>query len=240
MKALAYNVAALDKVLGLATQVGDSYKPGNASIERTALTALLEESRKSITAVLKAEGDLATAINQRQKAFDGLPLLGTHIMGIAVSGGMEEKDLSDLNRLRKRFRSNPFKTDLVHDAEEGSGSAPPNKVRMNRQLSFDNKVVTLESIIRFLEDKPAYNPTESEFSIDGLKETLSGLQAHNTAVIEAKFALSNIRGQAKAMIFGRQTGVFGKTRMTKVYLKTILGRDTDLYRSINNVKLKSL
>src|SRR4051812_5873983 len=100
MKTLAYNVAALDKVLGLATQVGDSYKPSNASIERTALTALLEESRKSVTAVLKAEGDLATAINHRQQAFDGLPLLGIQIMGLAESGGMDEKDLQDLDKIR--------------------------------------------------------------------------------------------------------------------------------------------
>src|SRR4051812_10882186 len=109
MKALAYNVAALDKVLGLATQVGDSYKPGNTSIERTALTALLEESRKSVTAVLKAEGDLATAINQRQLAFEKLPTLGMQITGLAESGGMNQKDLQDLNRMRKRFRSQPFK-----------------------------------------------------------------------------------------------------------------------------------
>src|SRR5688500_3759417 len=177
MKATAYNVAALDKVLGLAAQVGDSYKPGNASIERTALAALLEESRKSVTAVLKAEGDLATAINHRQTAFDQLPLLGTQIMGIAESGGMNEKDLQDLDRMRKRFRSHPFKPALNitpggQNQTDVSEPSSETSVRKNRVLSFDNKVVTLESIISFLEQHPAYNPTEPEFTIEGLKAKL--------------------------------------------------------------------
>ena len=105
MKTINHNVAALDQVLGLAAPVYDSYQPGNASIERTALTALLAESKKSITAVHKAEADLLLAINKRQDAFASLPRLALHIFHLAECNGMNEKDLADLNALRKRFRS---------------------------------------------------------------------------------------------------------------------------------------
>lgn len=245
MKATAYNVAALDKVLGLATKVGDSYKPGNASIERTALTALLEESRKSVTAVLKAEGDLATAINHRQQAFDALPLLGTQIIGLAEGGGMNEKDLQDLNKMRKRFRSSPFKTNTLNTGPSGQATAevsvpsPETTVRKNRQLSFDNKVVTLQSIIKFLEKQPSYNPKEAEFSIEGLKEKLAALEAHTAAVNDAKSELISARGESKKLIFDRKTGVFGRARMAKRYLRTILGSQSELYRSISKVRFKT-
>jgi hypothetical protein len=246
MKATAYNVAALDKVLGLATQVGDSYKPGNASIECTALRSLLEESRKSVTAVLKAEGDLTSAINRRQEAFATLPMLGMQIRELADSGGMDEKDLQDLDRMRKRFRSQPFKPAL-NSASGGqnktsvdvSDSSTETTLRKNRQLSFDNQAVTLESIIRFLEDKPLYNPTEPQFTIEGLKAKLAELQACNTAINDAKSELTNIRAMARKMIFDRKSGVYGKARMTKRYLKAILGRDADLYKSISKVKFKN-
>jgi len=247
MKATAYNVAALDKVLGLATQVGDSYKPGNASIERTALMSLLEESRKSVTAVLKAEGDLASAINQRQQAFEKLPTLGMQIRWLAESGGMDEKDLQDLDRMRKRFRSQPFKPALNaipggqknKGAPEDSEPSPETTLRKNRQLSFDSKVVTLESIIRYLEEKPSYNPTETEFTIEGLKEKLASLYAHNEAVRDARSRLINMREGAKRTIFDRRTGVFGRARMTKRYLKVVLGTDTDLYKAIDKVKFRT-
>jgi hypothetical protein len=246
MKALAYNVAALDKVLGLATQVGDSYKPGNASIERTALAALLEESRKSVTAVLKAEGDLVSAINRRQRAFETLPLLGMQIMGLAESGGMGEKDLQDLDKIRKRFRSQPFKgtaQDISPDGQamptEVSVPSSETAVRKNRILSYDSKVVTLESLIKFLEERPAYNPTEPFFSIESLKEKLAELSTHNTAIINAKSELIRVRGEAKKLIFDRTSGIFGKARMTKRYLRTILGRNDELYKSISKVKFKT-
>jgi len=244
MKALAYNVAALDKVLGLATKVGDSYKPGNASIERTALTALLEESRKSFTAVLKAEGDLASAINQRQDAFDKLPLLGMQIMGLAEVGGMSRKDLQDLDKMRKRFRSQPFKDPALKNGRGGQAadvSAPSTEtpVRRNRQLSFDNKVVTLESIIKYLEEQGSYNPTEPEFAVKGLKEKLAQLNAHNTAIIGAKSELVSLRGEAKKLIFDQETGVFGRARLTQKYLRAILGVNTELYKSISKVKFKN-
>ena len=259
MKALAYNVAALDKVLGLATQVGDSYKPGNASIERTALAALLEESRKSIAAVLKAEGDLIRAINERQHAFDALPLLGMQIMDMAEMCDMNQKDLNDLDKMRKHFRSQPFKGTALHSRSSGqvmpsetfgtqgeqqnasatSASSPEIPVRNNRQLSFGQKVVTLESIVQFLEGSASYTPTEPAFTIAGLKETLTALHAHNDAVTQAKSAFVTARAQANSMIFNRSTGVFGKARKAKKYLRTILGRNTDQYRSISKVKFKT-
>ena len=238
MKALAYNVAALDKVLALATQVGDSYKPGNASIERTALAALLEESRKSVTAVLKAEGDLATAINQRQDAFDALPALGLQIIGLAESGDMEDKHLKDLDKMRKRFRSQPFKgTGETGTAEVSTPSETSQ--RKHRILSYDNKVVTLESIIKFLEEHPSYSPMEPEFSIAGLKEKLAALHAHNAAVTTAKAELTQIREKAKELIFDRKIGVRGRAKMAKRYLRTILGTKSDLYKSISKVKFKN-
>jgi hypothetical protein len=241
MKALAYNVAAFDKVLGLATQVGDSYKPGNASIERTALIALLEESRKSITAVLKAEGEVATAVNQRQTAFEMLPQLSAQIVSLAESCGMDEKDLEDLKSLQRRFRSQPFKTsaDQVNSTVQTAEPLPEPRKRRNRQLSFDNKVVNMEAMIQFLEDHPAYRPTEWEFSADGLKQKLAMLTDANTLANQARSALTGSRAKAKKLVFDRSTGIYGRARMAKKYLRVALGSDADLYKAVKKIKFKN-
>jgi hypothetical protein len=239
MKATAYNVAALDKVLGLATQIGDSYKPGNPSIERTALTGLLLESRKSVTAVLNAEGDLASAINDRQSCFDQLPILGTKIISIAESCGMDEKDLQDLDRLRKGFRSRPFKSEGNVGSNGQTTDAAGTPVRKNRILSYDGKVMTMESIISFLEQRPVYKPTETEFTIGGLKAKLEELNSHNAIINDAKSKLTRARQTANQMSFDRKTGIHGRARMAKKYLRTILGSNAELYKSISKVKFKT-
>lgn len=244
MKKTAYNVAALDKVLSLATQIGDSYKPGNASIERTALASLLDESRKSVTAVLKAEGDLASAINKRQEAFDQLANFGTRIKNIAEAGGMNEKDLQDLDRMRNRFRSQPFKSVLNDNAEgqrtaEASEPSTDTSVRKNRILSYDSKVVTLESIISYLENHPTYNPTEPEFTVEGLKTKLEELSTLTANVNDAKSNLTKARAMANITIFDHKTGIYGRARMTKKYLRTILGPRAELHRAISKVRFKT-
>jgi len=247
MKALAYNVAALDKVLGLATQVGDSYKPSIASIERTALTSLLEESRKSITAVLKAEGDLATAIKLRQQAFDLLPALGVKVMLTAKSCSLSPIELAELNRIRKRFRSQPFNAKVQRASPDGpggpsnsEGESPPAEViaRKNRQLSYDYKLITLESLIRFLEDKPAYAPNETNVDIDSLKAKLEELVAHNAAVVKARYTVTEARAYAKAIVSNRETGVIAMVSLVKIYLQSVFSKDHDFYNSTIQIKLK--
>jgi hypothetical protein len=146
--------------------------------------------------------------------------------------------------MRKRFRSQPFKgTALKNDpiGQNTVGVSVPSAetpVRKNRQLSFDNKVVILESIIKFLEEHASYNPTEPEFSIAGLKEKLATLKAHNLRIIDAKSELVNSRGKAKEVVFDRRTGIFGRSRMVKKYLRTILGPKAELYKSISKIRFK--
>src|ERR1043165_6551043 len=98
MKKTIKNMAAFEKLLGACNAHGASYNPGSASIERTALTALLSEAQKSIDAVHKAQGDVTKAINVRDAAFNALPLLGTKVMSIAAAHDMDIEHVKDLNR----------------------------------------------------------------------------------------------------------------------------------------------
>jgi len=238
MKTITHNVAALDQVLGLATPVYDSHSSGNASIERTALTALLEESKKSVSAVHKAKADHLLAINKRQEAFAMLPQLGMHIFLHAECNGMNDKDLADLDALRKRFRGQPFKSGKSLAAKEMSEDVENVSTRKNRQLSFVQKVGTLEAIINLLDGHPAY-PTDAEWSVDALKVRLAELQQHNITVGETRGLLTQARTKAKGLVFNRRTGILGIARMTKRYLRLILGANADLYKSISRIKFKS-
>lgn len=233
MKAISHNVAALDQVLGLAAPVFDSYKPGNASIERTALTALLEESKKSITAVHTAYADYHAAMNRRQQAFSELPRIGLYVYHLAECNGMNEKDLAHLNTVRARFISNPFKSEKALASSEEENSP----LRRNRQLGFAQKAATLEAIITMLDGHPNY-PTEAEWSVSALRITLAEMQQHSIAVAEKLGVLTKARAEVKQLVFDRKNGILGLVRKTKRYLRLTLGRKADLYRSISKIKFR--
>jgi hypothetical protein len=248
MKAHANNVAALEKLLGLCNTHGASYNPGNASIERTALTALLEEAQKSIQAVHKARGELAKAVNLRQRTFDDLPLLGTAVVSIATANGMARDHLDDLNRIRKRFRSQPFKGTALktgpggqagQPTPEGSAASADVPVRKNRQLNFETKVDNFAELIEFLENEPSYAPKEHEFTLAGLKEKLAALKAMNLSVQDAVTALQQARAARNEIVQNNPNGVLGTIKMVKRYFQAIFGTTSEQFRPVSKIKLTS-
>jgi hypothetical protein len=249
MKAHANNVAALEKLLGLCNTHGASYNPGNASIERTALTALLEEAQKSIQAVHKARGELTKAVNFRRRAFDDLPLVGTAVVSIATANGMARDHLDDLNRIRKRFRSQPFKkgtalkTGSGGQAEqpipEGSAASTDVPVRKNRQLNFDTKVDNFAELIEFLENEPSYAPKEHEFTLEGLKEKLVALKVMNLSAQEAVTALQQARAARNEIVMNNPNGVVNTCKMVKRYFQAIFGISSEQFRPVSKIKLSS-
>lgn len=236
MKTSNQNVAALDKVLGLATQLGDSYKPGNPSIDCAALMALLEESRKLIAAAQNAEAEMASAVNRRQASFEDLHQLGLRIRDTAESSGMNARDLHDLDMRRKRFRSQPFKS---RDTPPIGESGEPAPARKNRSLSYEIKVSTLESVIALLEGNPGYCPTSEDLTLEALKGRVQVLKDSNSSIIRAQAHLRAARTRVKEVVFDRESGIHGKARMTKRYLRSILGADNDLYRSVSRIRFKT-
>ena len=105
-------------------------------------------------------------------------------------------------------------------------------------MSFVQKAGTLEAIITMLEGHPSY-PRKAEWSVNALKAKLAELQKHNIAVSEAQGLLAKARGEAKRLAFDRKTGIVGIARMTKRYIKLILGGKADLYRSISKIKFRN-
>lgn len=252
MKAHAHNVAALEKLLGLCNTHSASYTPGNASIERTALTALLEEAQKSIQAVHKAEGDLAKAVNLRLRSYDDLPLLGTRIISIAEANGMARDHLADLNRIRKRFRSQPFSEGVIREkgtalntspggqagqtASDISGSSPDAPVKKRRQLNFESKADNFAAMIEFLENETTYAPKESQFTIEGLKAKLAALHAQNTAVHDAVTALQQARAARNEIVLNKAQSVVSSGRQVKRYFRGILGTTHEQFKPIRRIK----
>jgi len=242
MKTITHNVAAFGKLVGLATQEGDFYQPTNPAIERTALQALLEEAQKSITAVHKAESDLERAINSRQRAFEDLPLLATRITAVAASCGMSNDHLEDLKRIRMKLRSQPFARDQnspANGAPLGSPLPSAELIRRNRQLGFDNKLITFTAFVKRLENEPAYSSSDPQFSIDGLKALIAALQAHMNEVNACVAVLQQARQTCNSVVFDQQVGIYGIAWKVKQHFLGQFGTRSEKYVPFRRVKFST-
>jgi hypothetical protein len=154
---------------------------------------------------------------------------------------MDVEHVKDLNNIRKRLRSNPFKSAVTKKGSDASGqvapsdSVPEAPVRKNRTLGYDSMVETFAEMIQFLEGEVNYNPKESALTIAGLKETLATLHAHNVSVNEAKEALRSARATRSKVIFAA-TGIYGIGKKVKKYFKAILGYTSEAYQPIHKIR----
>lgn len=245
MKKHAKQVAAFDKVLGHCNDQGDSYKPSTASMNRTAMSALLEEAQKSIDAVHKTQNDLVTAVNQRHRAFDQLPVLGTRIIGALKATGAPADHIADVNRIRKRFRSLPPASNRGTAQNESpggqtgqtSGAEVPSTsaTRKRSHLNFESKLQNFAELIGLLQNDSPYQPNEPDLSIEGLTATLEALREKHKAVDNALFAVFKARTVRNEVLFS-ESGIYGIAKMVKEYFKSILGTRNETYKVIRKIK----
>jgi hypothetical protein len=231
MRSTTKNVEAFEKLLGLCTLYSDSYKPGNASIQRMALMLLLEEAKKSIAAVHVAQGELAKVINIREQAFAKLPILGTKVINYAQASGMDPLHVEDLNKIRKKFRGFAF----AKSAPKTDGVANETPVRKNRISAYVSQAETLAEMINFLETESSYSPQEPELAIVALKENLVSFHAINQSINDAKAKLVSARIYRSRIIFAT-TGIHGIGMRVKKYFKAIFGANSDGFKTIGKIR----
>lgn len=67
---------------------------------------------------------------------------------------------------------------------------------------------------------------------------VNAVNAQNAPVNDAESHAISVRGEAKKNDLRLEDLAFAEARMVKLYLRTILGTETELYRSISKTKLK--
>jgi hypothetical protein len=244
MKKHANQVAAWDKVLGLCNDKGGSYKPSNPSMNSTALKKLLEDSQKSIKTVQDAKNDLVTAVNQRHRAFDQLPIIGTRIIGALSATGAPSDHVADVNRIRQRFRFQPplrssaFKKNSGGQTEQIQGTGAPSASIPGRlsQLDFESKIQNFAELIGLLGNDSPYMPNEASLKIEALNSMLEDLRKKHDAAEHAKSTLSEVRRTRNRLLFGSD-GIYGRAKKVKDYFKSVFGARDQEYMEIRKIKI---
>lgn len=245
MKTHSNQVAAFGKLIGHCNDHGATFNPSKESMKSTALTNLLTEAQKSIQAVHKANSDLVSAINTRNRTFEKLPKLGTRIIGALHAMGASPDHIADVNRIRSRFRFQPPKETAqrigpVGQTGQTNGvNIPPAKAPRGpiSQLGFNNKIETLAAMIELLGKDPAYVPNEADLTLESLNAALAELREKQKAVGMASQALYIARLHCNTMLFSTE-GIYGTSTKVKDYIRSVFGYNSVQYQVVRKIKFK--
>jgi len=227
-------VAAFDQVLGHCNALGKKYNPSHASIQMTALNALLSSAQSSVSAVSAAQTAYINAVNTRQRVFAPLPRIATRLVALLLASDASPQIIEDIKRYRSRFWS---KSSKVGTSTETTDSDVQDKSRGPvSYLDYESKTASFKAIVQLLEGETTFQPTEKEYSLPGLAEVLRQLEAANKGVYDALVSLRGARLKRDEALYGRE-GLSGIARRVKKYLMFVYGYGSEQFKIVQKIRL---
>jgi hypothetical protein len=211
--------AALDKVIGICSALGANYSPSEASLQPTALKALLALAQARFEAVTVTHTAYAMALNAQADSFAGIPRMAAQIARFVSVSKPKPSDLEEVKTIKRRFYAASRKTTTDAGIDDGGETKP------TRTISWRDKRSMLESfrqLIQVVEKIPGYKPNEADFKVAGLKTKLTELKASIDAVSATSIAYREAL-IARDEIMHSAGGVIESTRLATDYIRAKYG-----------------
>ena len=235
------NIANFENLIIALRSMEDKYNPSATDITIVELQALLVKAKNALEKVRKHEAPYKIAVNNRQQAFDGLNKLVTRVVNAFTASNATEKEIKDFKSLARKITSGKTKT--TKKADEQSTDTATNtdedtKTKSTSQLSYDNKIANLKSILNYISQVESYKPNEEELKYEKLNDYVNTLPLLNILVNENKSFLTNARIERDQILYTPETGIVARTQKIKAYIKSIYGATAPQYKMISKISVK--
>lgn len=237
----AKNVANFETLISVVNGFGAAYNPSKPSIKATALTALSTASKGVMNQVNVAEGQYKIAVAKRDVAFEPLSKLATRIINALRSSDVSAPVIASVESLIRKIqgkRVTPKKTEEEKAALLAEGSTV--KEVSSSQMSFDNRLDSLDKLLNLLSNIPEYAPNEEELQLITLAALYISLNALNAAAGQAETALNNARMARNELLYKAGTGMVDITLSVKTYVKSLFGATSAQYKQVSALTFKTI
>jgi hypothetical protein len=235
----AKNVANFETLISVVNGFGAAYNPSKSAIKTTALTSLSTSAKTVMNQVNTAEGQYKIAVANRDVAFEPLSKLATRIINALRASDVSEQIIASAESLIRKLqgkRATPKKTEEEKAALLAEGTTV-NEVSSS-QMSFDNRLDSLDKVVNFLSNIPEYTPNEEELQIITLAALYTSLSALNVAAVQAETALNNMRMSRNELLYKTGTGMVDVALSVKTYVKSLFGATSAQYKQLSGLTFK--
>lgn len=235
----AKNVANFETLISIVSGFGAAYNPSKSAIKTTALTSLSTSAKTVMNQVNTAEGQYKIAVANRDVAFEPLSKLATRIINALRASDVSEQIIASAESLIRKLqgkRATPKKTEEEKAALLAEGTTV--KEVSSSQMSFDNRLDSLDKVVNFLSNIPEYTPNEEELQIITLAALYTSLSALNVAAVQAETALNNMRMSRNELLYKTGTGMVDVALSVKTYVKSLFGATSAQYKQLSALTFK--
>ncbi|HZL10539.1 MAG TPA: hypothetical protein VFC65_11110 [Prolixibacteraceae bacterium] len=236
----AKNVANFGTLTTVVNGFGAAYNPSKQTIVLTALVTLSEGAKNSMRLVNGALGQSDIAKSARELAFEPLSKLATRIINAIRSSDTSEQIVDAAQSLVRKIqgkRATAKKTEEEKAALLAEGTTV--KEISSSQMSFDNRMDSLDRLVQLLGSIPQYSPNEVELQVGTLTDYYNTLSDSNTAATEAKANLSNARLARNEILYKPVTGLVDIALSVKTYTKSLFGATSAQYKQVSGLAFKA-
>jgi len=236
----AKNVANLLQLNSIVISYGAAYNPSKPAIKIPALQLLAANAQNALTVLNVAMSDYKNATAAREVAFLALSPLATRAMNALkatdTTTQVDDNAKTLLHKIlgQKASRKTP-KVVLELKAEETE-----KKGISTSQMSFDNRLANMDSMITLFESVPEYIPNEEDIKPAALRAFHTSLKAKNDAAVTTGIAFSNARIVRNDILYKPLTGLVDLSVDVKNYIKSVYGAKSPQYKQVSGLIFKAV
>lgn len=236
----ANNLANFEKLIKFVSDYSTDYNPGKELLKLSSLQIMYETALEHQTAVHTAQSVYTAIITQREAAFNGFEKkVSAIILMLKAHTTSKEvmKDIMTLNRKIKSYRA----TAKLSESKLQEMAVNEKEVNYHSisQRGYENKVDNFNRLLTYLQTIPDYTPTETEWTLEGLKTYYLSLKAHNTSVKQAINTLGLARILRDRTFYDTETGLVPASWSVKAYVRALNGLHSPLYQMIKGIQFRN-
>ena len=236
----ADNVSAFEQQNIFIGSWGGTYNPTNALIKLPNLTTKLTASQGAIDGVTAAFADYATAVNERETAYEGIRPLITRAVQYYESTAADQNKIDDVRTLKRKLDGARAKSKTPTPTPPAGGGTPPPAggpgTGSASQQGHTQVVEHLDGILELFAADPLYVPNETEIKLVTLLARSAAMKSKNTEVMNRLADISNARGTRNTELYATDTGLYDLAMTVKKYVRAAYGTDSPQYAQINSLK----
>jgi len=228
------NLSKLETMFITCNGFGAIYNPSNPDLTIPALSGFYTESKAALKLVKTTQTPFDNIEGERKMLFKPLKPLATKILAALYSSGVTKTVIDDAETINRKIQG---KRADNKPEETPPGETPRDKISVSQQ-SYDLQIDFFEKQIELISIQPKYNPNELPLKVVTLISYKTQLQEINTAVKEVYDPYNTAMNARDKKFYDQETGLVGKARLAKGYVKSVYGASSPEYKTVNALRFK--
>ena len=233
-KGHAKNIANANQLNTYIAQLGAIYNPTNPKLLLTNLQNIYTTNFTNQESVNTLVAPYSIAVDNRENVFAPVSKKITKLRkAYKATEGVTPAQLEDFMTIARKLKGirkvkNAPTTDTAEEQKQHSTS----------QMSYDQRTNNYDLLISQLKNTSNYNPNETEYKIETLKEEKNQMLQATQNVTNAFVPLNNARSIRNNSMYLSEDNLVDTFNKAKDYLFTILDSNSVQYKAIAKIKFK--